>query len=96
MDNGLSFPKNADNLSMPARFLFLFPFLFVVPSFGAEEKSKPNVIVFLIDDLGWSDIGINGSTFYATPFLDKMAKEGAQFTDAYAASPVCSPSRQAY
>ena len=78
---------------MPARFLFLIPFLFGLFSFGAEEKSKPNVILFLIDDLGWSDIGINGSTFYETPILDRMAKEGAQFTDAYAASPVCSPSR---
>ena len=93
MANGLSFPKNADNFSMPARFLFLFPFLFGLFSFGTERKSKPNVILFLIDDLGWSDIGINGSTFYETPFLDRMAKEGAQFTDAYAASPVCSPSR---
>ena len=94
--NGLSFPKNADNFSMPARFLFLIPYLFGVLSFGANGKSKPNVILFLIDDLGWSDIGINGSTFYETPFLDKMAKEGAQFTDAYAASPVCSPPGQAF
>ena len=60
---------------------------------GTEVSKKPNVILFLIDDLGWSDIGINGSTFYETPILDKMAKEGAHFTDAYAASPVCSPSR---
>ena len=78
---------------MPIRFLFLGFFLFGNLSFGTEKKSKPNVILFLIDDLGWSDIGLNGSTFYETPFVDKMAKDGAQFTDAYAASPVCSPSR---
>ena len=93
MDYGQNFPKNEDNFSMPVKFLFLLPLLFGVLSFGANGKSKPNVILFLIDDLGWSDIGINGSTFYETPFLDRMAKEGAQFTDAYAASPVCSPSR---
>ena len=78
---------------MPIRFLFLGFFLFGNLSFGTEKKSKPNVILFLIDDLGWSDIGLNGSTFYETPFVDKMAKDGAQFTNAYAASPVCSPSR---
>ena len=58
-----------------------------------NENAKPNVILFLVDDLGWSDIGINGSTFYETPFIDRMAKEGAQFSDAYATSPICSPSR---
>ena len=72
---------------MPTRFLFLGFFLFGNLSFGTEKKSKPNVILFLIDDLGWSDIGLNGSTFYETPFVDKMAKDGAQFTDA------CKPAR---
>ena len=62
-------------------------------AFANNERSKPNIILFLIDDLGWSDVGVNGSTFYETPVIDKMAKDGALFTDAYAASPVCSPSR---
>ena len=48
---------------------------------------------FLVDDLGWSDLGVYGSTFYETPHIDKLAKEGTQFTDAYAACPVCSPTR---
>ena len=53
----------------------------------------PNVVVFLADDLGQRDLGCYGSTFYETPHLDRLAREGALFTDAYAACPVCSPTR---
>ena len=62
-------------------------------SASAPSARQPNVILFLIDDLGWSDLGITGSTFYETPHLDQLAREGAFFTDAYAANPVCSPTR---
>lgn len=54
---------------------------------------KPNVVFFLADDLGQRDLGCYGSTFYETPNLDRLAKDGARFTDAYAACPVCSPTR---
>ncbi len=54
---------------------------------------KPNILFILIDDLGAVDLGCCGSTFYETPCLDKMAAEGIRFTDAYAAAPVCSPTR---
>jgi len=54
---------------------------------------KPNIVFFLADDLGQRDLGCYGSTFYETPNLDRLAKEGVRFTDAYAACPVCSPSR---
>ena len=70
-----------------------------VAQFIAQELPKkvsskrPNIILFLIDDLGWNDIACYGSKFYETPHLDKMAKEGFRFTDAYAANPVCSPTR---
>jgi arylsulfatase A-like enzyme len=57
------------------------------------EHKKMNVVFFLVDDLGWSDIGINGSTFYETPNIDKFAKENVRFTQAYAACHVCSPTR---
>lgn len=60
-----------------------------------DEKRPPNVIIFLIDDLGWTDLACYGSKFYETPNLDKLAKEGARFTNAYAACHVCSPSRAA-
>ena len=57
------------------------------------QAAKPNIVVFLVDDLGQRDLGCYGSTFYETPNLDRMAKDGALFTDAYAACPVCSPTR---
>ncbi len=55
--------------------------------------SRPNVIFILIDDLGWMDLGCYGSSFYETPNLDRLAHEGVRFTQAYAACPVCSPTR---
>ncbi|MFP4028157.1 MAG: sulfatase [Candidatus Brocadiia bacterium] len=55
--------------------------------------SKPNFLFILIDDLGWKDLGCYGSSFYETPNLDRLASEGMRFTDAYAACPVCSPTR---
>ena len=55
--------------------------------------ARPNIIFFLADDLGQRDLGCYGSTFYETPQLDRMAKQGAFFTNAYAACPVCSPTR---
>jgi arylsulfatase A-like enzyme len=60
---------------------------------GEPEMSKPNILFILIDDLGWRDLGCYGSTFYETPHLDRLATEGLRFTDAYAACPVCSPTR---
>jgi arylsulfatase A len=55
----------------------------------------PNIVLFLIDDLGWRDLGCQGSTFYRTPHIDRLARAGARFTDAYAACAVCSPTRAA-
>jgi arylsulfatase A-like enzyme len=54
---------------------------------------QPNFVFFLIDDLGWKDLGCFGSTFYETPNIDKLAAQGMRFTSAYAACPVCSPTR---
>ena len=54
---------------------------------------RPNIIFILIDDLGWKDLSCYGSSFYETPHLDRLAEEGVTFTDAYAACPVCSPTR---
>jgi arylsulfatase A-like enzyme len=56
---------------------------------------KPNVVFILADDLGWADLGCYGSTFHATPNLDRLAGQGMRFTDAYAACNVCSPTRAA-
>ncbi len=57
------------------------------------KANKPNVIFILADDLGWKDLGCYGSTYYETPSIDRLASEGALFTDAYASHPVCGPSR---
>ncbi|MBT3540550.1 MAG: sulfatase-like hydrolase/transferase, partial [Opitutae bacterium] len=54
---------------------------------------KPNIIFILVDDLGRHQIGAYGSTFYETPHIDRLAKNGLKFSNAYAASPVCSPTR---
>ncbi|HEY4288060.1 MAG TPA: sulfatase [Puia sp.] len=55
--------------------------------------ARPNIIFILVDDLGQRDLGVYGSSFYETPNLDRLASEGMRFTDAYAGSPICSPSR---
>ena len=55
--------------------------------------APPNVVLIVADDLGWRDLGCYGSTFHKTPNLDRMAKDGARFTEFYAACPVCSPTR---
>ncbi len=60
-----------------------------------ETSKKPNFVFILVDDLGWPDLGCYGSSFYDTPNLDKLAASGMQFNDAYAACPVCSPTRAA-
>ena len=58
-----------------------------------EKGTPPNFVFILVDDLGWADIGAYGSTFYETPNVDQLAADGMRFTDAYAACPVCSPTR---
>jgi arylsulfatase A-like enzyme len=54
---------------------------------------QPNIIFILIDDLGWRDLSCYGSEYYETPNLDRLASKGMTFSDAYAACPVCSPTR---
>jgi arylsulfatase A-like enzyme len=57
------------------------------------QPRKPNFVFLLADDLGWADLGCYGSTFHDTPNLDRFAKTGIKFTQAYSACPVCSPTR---
>ncbi len=77
--------------------------VFVLPALAVAEdrlsrpetppRRPPNIVFFLADDMGWRDAGCYGSTFHETPNIDRLAKEGMRFTDAYAACPVCSPTR---
>ena len=62
-------------------------------STSVSKGEKLNFVFFLIDDLGWSDLGCYGSEFYLTPNIDRLAAEGVRFTDAYAACAVCSSTR---
>ncbi len=59
----------------------------------SDSGARPNFLFILADDLGWSQIGCYGSNYYETPNIDRLAREGMRFTDAYAACPVCSPTR---
>ncbi len=67
-------------------------FTFTLASANAAQRA-PNVVLFLVDDLGWRDLGCYGSSFYETPNLDRFARENVRFTQAYAACHVCSPTR---
>jgi arylsulfatase A len=58
-----------------------------------EPAKKPNFVFILIDDMGWKDLGCYGSRFFETPHTDTLASQGMRFTNAYAACPVCSPTR---
>ena len=60
---------------------------------GESRPRKPNIILIVADDLGRGDLGAYGQRLIRTPHLDRMAREGLRFTDAYAPSPVCAPSR---
>ena len=62
---------------------------------AAIPSKRPNIVVFLIDDMGWGDLGCYGDTFHETPNIDQLARESMRFTNAYAGAPVCSPSRAA-
>ena len=63
-----------------------------ISSSHAAERA-PNIVFFLVDDLGWKDLGCYGSSFYETPHVDQLAQQGVRFTNAYAACHVCSPTR---
>src|SRR5687768_14407560 len=80
---------------MPFRPVALLAVLTAASLAAAEGHAadRPNVVFFLVDDLGYADLGCYGSTFHETPHLDRLAAEGAKFTQAYAACPVCSPTR---
>lgn len=80
---------------MKKHLIFIF-ILTVFVSCGqrkAVDPAKPNIIFILTDDLGYTDLGCYGSTFYETPHIDKLAEDGVRFTNSYSASGVCSPTR---
>jgi arylsulfatase A len=64
-----------------------------LPALAGGAEGRLNVVLILADDLGWADLGCYGSGYYETPNLDRLASRGMRFTNAYAACPVCSPTR---
>ena len=73
---------------------FLLPLLFLLPLEGIAQR--PNIIYIMTDDMGYGDLSCYGQKNYATPNLDKLASQGVKFVNAYAAAPVCTPTRTAF
>jgi arylsulfatase A-like enzyme len=83
---------------MKLRLMVLLVSLLVTATAFAQPRGAtrpPNIVLVLIDDYGWADTGCYGSTYHRTPNIDALAARGMRFTDAYAAAPVCSPTRAA-
>lgn len=72
------------------------PLAFLLLGAAPTAAEKPNFVFFIVDDMGWSDLGCTGSPLYETPNIDRIAAEGMKFTQAYSACTVCSPSRAAF
>ena len=71
----------------------LILFLAANLSCSKPETSPPNIVLIVADDLGWKDVGFMGSSYYETPNLDRLAREGMVFKQAYASAANCAPSR---
>lgn len=84
--------------SIPTTSTLCFILLLLTLSFQScnsipQAPQQPNILLIVVDDLGYSDLSVMGSKYYETPHIDRIAKEGMIFTDGYAACAVCSPSR---
>ena len=86
--------KSARQLALQVAALFLMSgLLLITKSLAADAPRPPNIILILMDDMGWRDVGFMGNRFVETPHLDRLAKTGLVFTQAYASAPNCSPTR---
>jgi arylsulfatase A-like enzyme len=92
----LKFPQSDttkfSQVSAMRTLLFVLSLILMGNTFAAD---KPNIIFFLVDDLGLGDVGCFGSNFHETPHIDQLCADGLKFTQAYSACTVCSPSRAA-
>ena len=83
------------NTSIPYSIrLFLLLLLLILNVEGSAQR--PNIIYIMTDDMGYGDLSCYGQTHYATPNLDLLASQGVKFVNAYAAAPVCTPTRTAF
>ncbi len=83
----------ANSMSLMQRLCFLTFIMLVALTAPQAKAAKPNILFLLADDLGWRDLGCYNTTFYESPALDQLARDGMRFTHAYTASTVCSPTR---
>ena len=81
---------------LPVLFFAMFGSSLVVRAADPTNPPRPpNIVVILADDMGWNQVGYHGSAYYETPNIDRLARSGVRFSDAYAAAPICSPTRAA-
>lgn len=76
--------------------IYILVSLIYLASLQIHAQPKPNIVFILADDLGWRDLSCMGSEYFETPNIDRLASQGLLFTDAYAAAPVCTPTRAAF
>ena len=86
-------PMPALQVAMRAVILWLPWLLFSAKSLAADNHRPPNIILILMDDMGWRDVGFMGNRFVETPHIDRLANSGLVFTQAYASAPNCAPTR---
>lgn len=94
---GSCFPVTVASVPMSIRLsVLLLALVFILAGCSPQDRGpqRPNVLLIVADDLGYTDVGAyNDDTFYETPHIDSLARRGMMFTDGYAANPVCSPTR---
>ena len=83
-------------MKLPSLLLSPFSLLLVSCSLLRAAESRPNIVYILADDLGYGDLSCYGQQRVATPHLDRLAAEGMRFTQHYAGTTVCAPSRAAF
>ncbi|WP_262919492.1 sulfatase family protein [Niabella hibiscisoli] len=86
--------QTSNRKKQPLLLVLLLALLLINSSYThAQTRKQPNVIVILVDDMGYGDIGCFGGNFVPTPNLDRLAKSGLKLERYYSAAPICSPSR---
>jgi len=82
-------------MNVIGRFLLLYAFALLLAGCGKADL-RPNMVVVLIDDMRWDEYGAAGHNYIQTPNIDRLAREGVRFTNAFATTPLCSPSRACF
>ena len=93
MNQNISRRKFIRKVGVSAAAVTLTGCLNQTPRYPTQSGPTPNIVFILVDDLGWRDVGFMGSTFYQTPHIDNLARQGMVFTHAYANAPNCAPTR---